>query len=165
MPSDKYFHIRKIGALKNVLKFTRNQLYWSLFLINLQVSILKTLLKEKSPMQVFSDDFCKINKTPFLQYTSRRLLPFYGKYFSTKIVKRKRKKMETACKETTTYAEKKLKHYLHQVFISIYSFKNFFITNFSASHDTLKAQVFRNNAIPLRIIYYRKLFLTFDSLS
>ena len=30
-------------------------------------------------------------------------------------------------------------------------FKNFFFPPFSASHDTLKTQVFRNNAIPSRI--------------
>ena len=50
-------------------------------------------LKERTPIQVFSGEFCEILKTPFLQNTSRRLLLFY--YFINKIVKdprRKRKK-------------------------------------------------------------------------
>ena len=36
-------------------------------------------LKERTPTRVFSDEFCQILKTPFLQNTSRRLLLFYGK--------------------------------------------------------------------------------------
>ena len=39
------------------------------------------LLKERTITQVFSDEFCEILKTPFLQNTSRRLLVFYGKIF------------------------------------------------------------------------------------
>ena len=38
-----------------------------------------TSLKERTPTQVFSGEFCEILKTPFLQNTSRRLLLFYGK--------------------------------------------------------------------------------------
>ena len=38
-----------------------------------------TSLKERTPTQVFSDEFCEILKAPFLQNTSRRLLLFYGK--------------------------------------------------------------------------------------
>ena len=38
-------------------------------------------LKERTPTQVFSDEFCEILKTTFLQNTSRRLLLFYGKIF------------------------------------------------------------------------------------
>ena len=52
-----------------------------------------TLLKERTPTQVFSDKFCEILR----QNTSRRLLPFYGKYFTNKIVMkslRKEKKNE-----------------------------------------------------------------------
>ena len=78
-------------------------------------------LRERTPIQVFSGEFCKILKTPFLQNTSRRLLLFY--YFISKIVKdplRKGKKIETACKQTTTQAKLKLNHYLHQVFIFFY---------------------------------------------
>ena len=36
-------------------------------------------LKERTPTQVISDEFCEILKAPFLQNTSRRLLLFYGK--------------------------------------------------------------------------------------
>ena len=36
-------------------------------------------LKERTPTQVFSSEFCQILKTPFLQNTSRRLLLFYRK--------------------------------------------------------------------------------------
>ena len=36
-------------------------------------------LKERTPTQVFSGEFCEILKTPFLQNTSRRLLLFYRK--------------------------------------------------------------------------------------
>ena len=42
-----------------------------------------------------------------------------------------------------THGEKKLKHSLH---------KNFFIPIFYASYNTLKMRVFRNNAIPLKVI-------------
>ena len=107
-----------------------------------------TLLKEKSPIQVFSDEFCMIYRTSFLQNTSNCFCSA-EKYFSTKIVKsplEKEKKLEKLVRKTTTHAEKKLKH--SQI---ILLFKNFFITLFPASHDILKAQVFRNNAISLRI--------------
>ena len=40
-----------------------------------------TSLKEWTPIQVFSDEFCDILKTPFLQNTSRRLLLLYEKIF------------------------------------------------------------------------------------
>ena len=39
-----------------------------------------TILKERTPAQEFSDEFCEIVKTP-LQNTSRQLLLFYGKIF------------------------------------------------------------------------------------
>ena len=57
-----------------------------------------TLLKERTPTQVFSDKFCEILR----HNTSRRLFLFYGKYFTNKIVKkslRKEKKMGTICKK------------------------------------------------------------------
>ena len=40
-----------------------------------------TSLKERTPIQVLSDKFCEILKTPFLQKTSRRLILFYEKIF------------------------------------------------------------------------------------
>ena len=36
-------------------------------------------LKERTPTQVFCDEFWEIIETPFFQNTSRRLLLFYGK--------------------------------------------------------------------------------------
>ena len=36
-----------------------------------------TSLKERTPTQMFSHEFCEILKTPFFQNTSRRLLLFY----------------------------------------------------------------------------------------
>ena len=42
-----------------------------------------TSLKERTPTQVFSDEFCEILKTPFLQNTSRWLLLFCGKNVSS----------------------------------------------------------------------------------
>ena len=41
-----------------------------------------TSLKERTPMQVFSDEFCEILKITSLQSTSRRLLLFSEKIFS-----------------------------------------------------------------------------------
>ena len=40
-----------------------------------------TLLKEKTPIQVFSDEFCKIHEVPFLQNTSRRLLLYENIFY------------------------------------------------------------------------------------
>ena len=41
-----------------------------------------TSLKEKTPTQVLSDEFCEVLKTPFLQNISKQLFMFYGKIFS-----------------------------------------------------------------------------------
>ena len=62
-------------------KFTRKHLCRSLFFIKLQVSVLQLHRKKKTLTQVFSDEFCDILRTPFLQNTSKRLLLFYGKIF------------------------------------------------------------------------------------
>ena len=81
-------------------------------------------LKERTPNRVFSDEFCELLKTTFLQNTSRRLLLFYGKkYFINIIVKnplRKGKKWKQLVRKTTTQAKQKLHHYSHQVFIFFY---------------------------------------------
>ena len=82
------------------------------------------LLKERTPTQVFSGQFCKTLKTPFLQNTSRWLLLFYEKkYFTNKIVKnplRKGKKQKQLVRKTTKQAKEKPNYYLHQVFKSFY---------------------------------------------
>ena len=44
-----------------------------------------TFLKEKTPMQVYSDEFREIFMTPFSRNTSRQLLLFYGVIFTNKI--------------------------------------------------------------------------------
>ena len=72
-----------------------------------------TLLKERTSTQMFSGEFCNILKTPFLQ----------NQNFINKIVKsplRNRKKWKQLVRKTTTQAKQKLRHYLHQVFISFY---------------------------------------------
>ena len=73
---------------------------------------------------MFSDEFCELLKTTFLQNTSRRLLLFYGKkYFINIIVKnplRKGKKWKQLVRKTTTQAKQKLHHYSHQVFVFFY---------------------------------------------
>ena len=109
-----------------------------------------TSLKERTPTQVFSSEFCEIHKTTFLQNTSRRLLLFYRKkHFINKIARnslRKWEKMETACKKNNhkTKTSSLFTSSLHILLL----FKNVFISLFSASHDILKTRVFRNNTIP-----------------
>ena len=83
-----------------------------------------TVLKEKTPIRVFSDEFCK-NLRP-LFYNSRRLFLSYKKTFyhqNSKEPYGKRQKMETACKKNNDTCWKKLKNYLNQVFISFYYLK------------------------------------------
>ena len=54
--------------------------------------------------------------------------------------------METACKKSNdTCRKKELKHYTYHKSSNPFTIQN------SVSHDTLKARVFRNNTIPLRI--------------
>ena len=92
-----------------------------------------TSLKERTPTQVFSGEFCEILKTPILQNTSRRLLLLYGKKFQiNKIVKNPLRKGNKTWKQlvrkTTTQTKQKHHHYLHQVFIPFYYSKvSFFL--------------------------------------
>ena len=79
-----------------------------------------TSLKERTPTQVFSDEFCEILKTPVFYRT-----PPGDCFCSTeKIRKRKKnektKKMETACKKSSHTDKAKTYYYLHKVFISFY---------------------------------------------
>ena len=71
-----------------------------------------TSLKERTPTQVFSVEFCESLKTSFLQSTSRPLLLFYRKKsFINKIVKnplRKGKKWKELVRTTATQAKQKL---------------------------------------------------------
>ena len=67
----------KIGVLKNFVKHTgKTPVPESLF--NKVTDLyLTTFLKEKTPIQLFSDEFCERYKTSFLQNTSSQLLLFY----------------------------------------------------------------------------------------
>ena len=61
-----------------------------------------TSLKERTPTQVFSDEFREILKTPFYRTPSSDYFCSAEIYFANKIVKnplRKEKKMETTCKK------------------------------------------------------------------
>ena len=53
-------------------------------------------------------------------------------------------------KKATTYAVKNL-NLAYTKSSYLLQFKNLFIPLFTTSHDTFEGQVFRNNAIPLRI--------------
>ena len=113
---------------------------------------------------MFSGEFCEIPKTPFLRNTSRRLPLFYGKNFINKIVKKplkKGKNIETAFKKYNHTGKTNIYSLFTSSLHIFLLFKNVSLSVFSASHDILKTRVFRNNAISLRIIYYRKLFLIF----
>ena len=88
----------KIGVLKNFAKFTGNTCDEVPFneVTGLHSA---TLRKGKSPTQVFSDEFCEIFKTPYLQNTSGQLFPIYEKIFyqyNSKKPPKKKKYMETA---------------------------------------------------------------------
>ena len=68
-----------------------------------------TSLKERTPTQMFSHEFCEILKTPFFQNTSRRLLLFCE---NRKEHSEKRKKILKKWKQlerkTTTHPKQKL---------------------------------------------------------
>ena len=90
---------------------------------------LATLLKEKTLIQVLSEEFCELFKAAVLQKTFNRLRLFYGKVFyqqNSEELSEKIKRMKTAGKKNNK-------------------------TLLSVCHDTLKACVFRNNANLLRI--------------
>ena len=60
------------------------------------------LLKERTPTQVFSGEFCEIRKTFFTEHLQVTTSVLRKKYFINKIVKnplREREKIEIACKK------------------------------------------------------------------
>ena len=71
----------KIGVLEFFSKFTRKHLRRSLVLNKITGLYPATLLKEKTPIQVFSDECWKIQKPPGDCFCSSE------KHFTTKIVK------------------------------------------------------------------------------
>ena len=120
-------------------------------------------LKERTPTQVFSGEFCEIRKI-FTEHLQTTTFVLRRKHCINKIVKnplRKEKKTETACKKNSHTGKTKTKSLVTLSLQILLLFKNVFVSLFSASCDLLKTQVFRNNAIPLSIIYSEKLFLTF----
>ena len=131
----------KIGLLKVFCKIHRKTpVLESLFnkVTGLYPAI---LLKENTPIQVFSDEFSEIFKTSFLikhlQATAsvlrKNILPILKSPLKLLV---KKKNNDTRRKKT--YANK----YLPQVFISFLLFKSFFILLLPPSHDTLTARVF-----------------------
>ena len=130
-----------------------------------------TSLKERTPKQMFSDEFFEIPKTPFLQNTSMRLLLFYGKIFHQQYGKEpseKRKKLKQLVRKTTAHAKQKLNHYLHEVFILFYYSKIslLFFSLFPPYIETLHSDDWKHEFLETMqshwgFIYYRKLFLTF----
>ena len=95
-----------------------------------------TSLKEMTPTQVFSGEFCEILKNPFFtEHLQATTSVWQKKYFINKIVKnplrKKRNKWKQLVRKTTTQTKQELNHYLHQVFISFYhsrmSLKNFWV--------------------------------------
>ena len=85
-----------------------------------------TSLKERTPTQVFSGEFCEILKTSFLQkHLQATTSVLRKKCFINKIVKnplRKGKKLGTACKKNN-HTGKTKNHYLHQYNIENTSFQ------------------------------------------
>ena len=144
-------------------KFTRKHLCWSLILIKL-----------KSVSSNFTEFFLQhrcflVNFVRYLRHLFERTRP--GDYFcstekifyqqNSKESCEKREKIETACKKNNQTGKTKTWSLFTSILLILLLFKNVFISFFSASYDLLKEQDFRNNAIPLRIIYYRKLFINY----
>ena len=120
----------------------------------------ETSLKERrTPIQVFSDEFGEIFKTPVLWKTSRWLLLFYEKIFNHSKNSLRKEKMEAACKKNKDTQNKNIA----TIYIkSSYPFitKKFFISFFSASYDILKTRL-ETMQSHWGFVYYRRLFLTF----
>ena len=76
-------HQKTIAVLKNFANCTRKHLFWSLFLIKLQVLRSAQLLK-KTPRQVFSCEICYVFKNTFFY----RIPPVAAFAFLTKFKKK-----------------------------------------------------------------------------
>ena len=66
----------KKDVLKSVAKFTEKYLCGSFF-FNKVASLTCSFIKKETRTQVFSCEFCKILRTPFLKNIYRRLLNIY----------------------------------------------------------------------------------------
>ena len=104
-----------------------------------------TSMKERTPTQVFSDEFCEVIKAPFLKNTSRQLFLFYAKIFSQQNSKEPSEKIKNGNSLLEKQRRAKRYLYLHQVFIFYSKISLIF------SQLPMKTRVLRNNAIPLRI--------------
>ena len=139
MPYDKYFHIGnfyvcRCSAEQVFLKCSniyRKSSVSESFLNKVTGLYPATLLKEKILIQVFSETFWEILKAPFLHLKANASV-LQKKYFTNKIVKihlKKDKKLKTTGKKSNHICNKKLKHYLHQVFIS-FTIQKFIYSSF-----------------------------------
>ena len=104
-------------------KFRRKDLRWSLILIKLQVSILQLYWKKGLQHRCFLVSFATYLNTFFTEHLPTTTSFLRNQNFINEIVKsplRNRKKWKQLVRKTTTQAKQKLRHYLHQVFISFY---------------------------------------------
>lgn len=126
IPYEKYFHTKyfqvtssfantfyKIGALDKFRKFIGKHLYR-------KVTVLYpgTLLKEMTPPQVIFYEICDIFEALFLQNSSRENSLKYSTNRTVDSSPKKEKELENCWKEKQRQTQKKLKHYLHQLFVS-----------------------------------------------
>ena len=124
-----------------------------------------TSLNRRTPTHVFSDEFCKIFKTPFYRTPPGDCFCSTEKYFISKMIKnpltKKKRKWKQLVRKTTTHAKQKLNHYLHQFFISFYHSKiSLFLFSLLSLIDW-KQEFLETMQSHWGCIYYRKLFLTF----
>ena len=150
----------KIRVFKNFSNFTRKHLRQNLFIIKLQVSILQLYWKKRLRCRCFLMNFARYITRLFYRIPPGDRFYSAEKYFITKIVKsplEKERKLETTYKKTNDTRWKKTEALLTSGPHILLLFKNLFITLFCTFHDTLKAQVCKNNTIPLRVCLLKKI--------
>ena len=139
----------------------------SLFLIKLHVSILQLNRKKKLRCRCFLMNFARHLIHLFYRIPPGDFFCSEKKYFCIKIVKialKKEKTWKLLVTKTTIHPEKKLKHYLHQVFISFY-------VKISLFHFSLLPMIHWKHVLletmqsHWQFIYYRKLLLSFGNLT
>ena len=100
---------------------------------------------------MFSDGILQIFKIYFLQSTSSGFY-FTENYFTYKIAKNPLKKnFESASKKNNDTRRKKTQTLLRSSLHILLLFKNLLIPLVSVFHDALKARIFKNNTIKLKI--------------
>ena len=103
-------------------KFPRKHLCLSLFLINLQVFMLKLYWKKRLGWRCFLMNFARCLRQFFYRTLPGDCLCSTEKYFTNKIVKSplKKKKWKQLVRKATICAEKNWTQYLHQIFLFFY---------------------------------------------